>query len=73
MDAPSPNSCESSMVNPFPPVYAELSHSIESILARGGRLFLIVSMSSYPLFVSMTTSEPLFHTRPDAPTFDAAR
>ena len=46
---------------------------MESILARGGRSFLILSMSSYPLSVSMMTSEPLFQTHPDAPTFDAER
>ena len=34
---------------------------------------MIVSTSSYPLSVSMITSEPLFQTLPDAPTFRAER
>ena len=73
MDAPSPRFLERSILKPLGPLYSASSHLTESILASGGSPSLMASNSSYPRSVSMTTSEPLFHTLPEAPVFIAER
>ena len=61
------------MENPLLPVNGMSVFSTESILARGGRSERSSSMSLSPESVSMITSEPSFHTVPEASQRSAAR
>ena len=58
MDAPVPIPSDGIMENPLGPSYGMSSFSMESILARGGRLETRSSRRSSPLSVSITTREP---------------
>ena len=72
MDAPDPLPSDGMIEKPSGPSYGSSVFSTDPILASGGRSDISSERSSSPLSVTITTSEPVLLTVPDAPARAAA-